>query len=131
MNYYIQQEAILSSSPEWTQHRKLIDTLSRSRGPQGLGKLSFRRSLVKEMPYFHVWFDLDGGVGHIVEDIHRWPKGDLFAREVLGGMLDLGPEIVRKQGRWGGAAAAEKERVEKFRKTWKEFDWTGVLTDQE
>lgn len=77
------------------------------------------------MPYFHVWLDLDGGVGHIVEDADRWPKGDLFAREVLGGMLDVGPEIIRRQGRW---SVNGDGRVEDFKKAWTQFDWTKLLT---
>ena len=76
------------------------------------------------MPYFHVWFDLDGGLGHVVEDEQHWPKGDLFAREVLGGMLDLPADVVRRQGRW----STDHGRLETFRKIWKEFDWTHVLT---
>lgn len=118
------QEAILSSDEEWTQHKKIIDTFSHAHN-QGLGKLAFRRSLAKEMPYFHVWFDLDGGIGHIVEDSNRWPKGDLFAREVVGGMLDVGPEIIRRQGRW---TVGKDERTEGFRKAWAKFDWTKLLT---
>jgi len=118
------KEAILSSDEEWTQHKKLIDTAARAR--EGLGKLAFRRSIAKEMPYFHAWFNLDGGLGHIVEDSNRWPKGDLFAREVIGGMLDIEPDVIRRQGRWtrGG-----DKRVEGFKKCWKKFDWTRVLTD--
>ncbi|MCJ1461518.1 hypothetical protein MMC07_000115 [Pseudocyphellaria aurata] len=118
------KEAILSADEEWTQHKKLIDTLSKAK--QSLGKLAFRRTLVKEMPYFHVWFEIDGGLGHIVEDADRWPKGDLFAREIIGGMLEKGPEVVKRQGRWtkGG-----DRRVEVFRKRWHKFDWTKVLTD--
>lgn len=77
------------------------------------------------MPYFHVWLDLDGGLGHIVEDSSRWPKGDLFAREVIGGMLDVGPEIVRRQGKW---TVGKDERIEGFRKGWAKFDWTTLLT---
>ncbi|KAF8542706.1 CwfJ C-terminus 1-domain-containing protein-like protein [Trichophaea hybrida] len=73
------KEAILSADETWSQHKPLIDTL---KSPHG--KNAFRRSLVKEMPYFHVWFTIDGGMGHIVEDENRWPKGDLFARELLG-----------------------------------------------
>jgi hypothetical protein len=119
------KEAILSSDEEWTQHKKLIDTLSRAR-TQGLGKLAFRRSLVKEAPYFHVWFELDGGLGHIVEDANRWPKGDLFAREVIGGMLDVEPDVVKRQGRWNRGT---DPRVEGFKKRWRKFDWTRVLTD--
>ena len=113
------REAILSSSPEWSQHRKLIDTLSAAK--KGLGKNAFRRSLVKQAPYFHVWFELDGGSGHIVEE--GWPGGDRFAREVLGGMLGVDVGVVRAKGRW------EKgdRRVEGFRKRWEKWDWTKVL----
>lgn len=118
------KEAILSADSEWTQHQKLIDTAAKAR--QGLGRSAFRRTLVKEMPYFHVWFELDGGLGHVVEDENRWPKGDLFAREVIGGMLDVGPEVIKRQGRWhrGG-----DRRVEGFQKRWRKFDWTRVLVE--
>jgi Protein similar to CwfJ C-terminus 2/Protein similar to CwfJ C-terminus 1 len=118
------KEAILSSDEEWSQHKKIIDTLSRAR--QGHGKNAFRNSLVKEMPYFHVWFEIDGGMGHIIEDENRWPKGDLFAREVLGGMLDVEAHIVKRQGRWN---KGKDPRVEEFRKMWENFDWTKVLYD--
>ncbi|WEW60724.1 Pre-mRNA-splicing factor cwf19 [Emydomyces testavorans] len=118
------KEAILSADEEWTQHKKVIDTLAKSR--QGLGKLAFRRTLAKEMPYFHVWFELDGGLGHIVEDSNRWPRGDLFAREIIGGMLDLEPDVIKRQGRWqqGG-----DRRVDGFKKRWRKFDWTRVLAN--
>lgn len=124
------KEAILAADEEWTQHRKLIDTLAKSRANAsggGLGKMAFRKTLVKEMPYFHVWFELDGGLGHVVEDAGRWPKGDLFAREVIGGMLDLGPEVVKRQGKW--RTGDDDARMEPFRKRWRKFDWTRVLVD--
>jgi len=117
------KEAILAADEEWTQHKKVIDTLAKAR--QGLGKLAFRRTLVKEMPYFHVWFELDGGLGHIVEDNHRWPRGDLFAREIIGGMLDLEPDVIRRQGRW---SKSRDRRIDGFQKRWRTFDWTRVLT---
>ncbi|KAF2189424.1 cell cycle control protein cwf19 [Zopfia rhizophila CBS 207.26] len=117
------RESILSADEEWTQHKKLIDTLKASK--QGMGKHAFRKSLAKEMPYFHVWFELDGGMGHVVEDERRWPKGDLFAREVLGGMLDVGVQAVKRQGRWNRG----DRRVEGFRKRWRKFDWTRILSD--
>lgn len=119
------KEAILSSDEEWTQHKKLIDTLARAK--DGMGKSAFRRCIAKEMPYFHVWFELDGGLGHIVEDSGRWPRGDLFAREIIGGMLDLDVDVIKKQGRWirGGSSA----RVDGFKKRWRKFDWTRVLTE--
>ncbi|KAJ5168239.1 uncharacterized protein N7482_003833 [Penicillium canariense] len=118
------KEAILSAESEWSQHRKLIDTLAKSK--QGLGRSAFRRTLVKEMPYFHVWFELDGGLGHIVEDDHRWPRGDLFAREVIGGMLDVAPDVIKRQGRWNRGG---DPRVEGFKKRWRKFDWTRILVE--
>ena len=119
------REAMLAADEEWAQHRKIIDTGKRAR--EGLGKLAFRRMLAREMPYFHVWFDLDGGLGHVVEDAERWPKGDLFAREIIGGMLDCEPDVIKRQGRW----SRNDDRVEGFKKRWRKFDWTRVLTDAE
>jgi hypothetical protein len=118
------KEAFLTTEDEWSQHKKIIDTLARSK--QGLGKLSFRRTLVSQMPYFHVWFELDGGIGHVVEEPDRWPRGDLFAREIVGGILGLEPDVIKKQGRW---QRGHEPRVEAFRKKWRKFDWTRVLTE--
>lgn len=117
------RESMLSSEEEWSQHQKVIDTGKKAR--EGLGKLAFRRSIAKEMPYFHVWFNLDGGLGHIVEDSSRWPRGDLFAREILGGMLDCEPDNIKKQGRW----SRNDPRADAFKKRWRKFDWTRVLTE--
>ncbi|EME88877.1 uncharacterized protein MYCFIDRAFT_149450 [Pseudocercospora fijiensis CIRAD86] len=118
------KEAILASDEQWSQHKPIIDTLALTQRP-GYGKQAFRKAMVKEMPYFHVFFTLDGGMGHVIEDERRWPKGDLFAREILGGMLDKGPEVIKKQGRW----ERHDPRLESFRKRWDKFDWTKVLMD--
>ncbi|KAK8029903.1 hypothetical protein PG993_011194 [Apiospora rasikravindrae] len=117
------KEAMLTADEEWSQHKKVIDTGKASR--DGLGKLAFRRSIAKEAPYFHVWFTLDGGLGHVVEDSNRWPRGDLFAREIIGGMLDVGPDVIKKQGRWHKG----DPRADVFKKRWRKFDWTRVLAD--
>lgn len=117
------KEAMLSADEEWAQHNKIIDTAKKAR--DGLGKMAFRRSIAKEMPYFHVWFGLDGGLGHIVEDAGRWPKGDLFAREIIGGMVDCAADVIKKQGRW----TRSDGRLDEFRKRWRKFDWTRVLTE--
>lgn len=118
------KEAILSADEEWSQHKPVIDTQALTQKP-GYGKQAFRKALAKEMPYFHVWFTLDGGLGHVVEDERRWPKGDLFAREILGGMLDRGPETIKKQGRW----ERRDRRLDSFRKRWDAHDWTKVLME--
>ncbi|KAG8161365.1 hypothetical protein KVR01_009629 [Diaporthe batatas] len=117
------REAVLATEEEWSQHKKLIDTAKKAR--EGAGKLAFRRSIAKEMPYFHVWFTIDGGLGHVVDDASRWPKGDLFAREIIGGMLDCEPDNIKKQGRWSRG----DPRAEAFKKRWRKFDWTRALTE--
>ncbi|KND92021.1 Pre-mRNA-splicing factor cwf19 [Tolypocladium ophioglossoides CBS 100239] len=117
------KEAFLSSDEEWSQHKKIIDTAARAR--DGMGRMAFRRSIAKEMPYFHVWFGLDGGLGHVVENADRWPRGDLFAREIIGGIVDAEPQVVKKQGRWTRGDA----RVDGWRKGWRKFDWTRVLAE--
>lgn len=117
------REAMLSADDEWTQHKKVIDT---GKAAKEMGKLAFRRSIAKEMPYFHVWFNLDGGLAHIVENSERWPKGDLFAREIIGGMLDTEPDVIKRQGRWSRGG---DERVDGFKKRWRKFDWTRVLAE--
>lgn len=122
------RESILASDEEWAQHRKIIDTQTKA-SKDGMGKLAFRRSMVSELPYFHVWFTLDGGYGHIVEDPRRWPKGDLFAREIIGGMLDVGAEVIKRQGRWRKGDAEIASRVSEFQKGWGKWDWTRVLVD--
>lgn len=120
------KEAFLSSDAEWSQHRPIIDTQKAADG--GLGRVAFRRSIAKEMPYFHVWFTLDGGLGHVVEDGGgRWPKGDLFAREVIGGIVGAEPHIVKKQGRW--QKGQDGTRAEAWKKDWRKYDWTRVLAE--
>ncbi|KAK7419673.1 Pre-mRNA-splicing factor cwf19 [Neonectria magnoliae] len=117
------REAFLSADEEWAQHAKVVDTAARAR--DGMGRAAFRRSIAKEAPYFHAWFTLDGGLGHIVEDAGKWPRGDLFAREVLGGIVGAEPHVVKKQGRW----TRGDTRVEAFKRGWRKFDWTRMLTE--
>ncbi|KAI6779221.1 Pre-mRNA-splicing factor-like protein [Emericellopsis cladophorae] len=120
------KEAFLSSDADWSQHRPVIDTLKAAEG--GLGRAAFRKSIAKEAPYFHAWFTLDGGMGHVVEDGGgRWPKGDLFAREVIGGIVSAEPHIVKKQGRW--ERGRDTARAERWKKDWRKYDWTRVLEE--
>ena len=121
------KEAIVSRDfMEKSQHKKLYDTGKLAREAVVGAKGTFRRTLAKEMPYFHVWFDLNGGLGHVVESEENWPTGDLFAREVIGGMLDVEPDVVRRQGRWHRVV---DPRAEEFKKRFRKWDWTRVLTD--
>jgi hypothetical protein len=56
------REGILSISGEWAQNKKIIDTAE-----------GFRNKMVKELPYFHVWFNANGGMGHVIENEKKFP----------------------------------------------------------
>ena len=58
------KEALLSCDEEWSQHKKVIETSQKG----------FRYSITNKLPYFHVWFGLDKGYGHIIEDQTKFPK---------------------------------------------------------
>ncbi|KAJ3134678.1 hypothetical protein HK100_003441 [Physocladia obscura] len=107
------KEAINASEEEWSQHKKVIDT----------SKNGFRRSLVKNMPYFHVWFEPNKGIGHVIEDSQEWPEW--FGREVLASMMDLPPDKWRKPKR--ATSDDCQRRKASFRAAFDKFDWTKVL----
>lgn len=112
------EEAILSADEEWAQHRPLIDTKNNQ----------FTRKMSSAMPYFHVWFDLNGGMGHVIEDDKRWPKDDLFGREVVASILGLSVDKWRRKGTWSGDLNSAPEKD--FRRVWDRWDWTKALIEQ-
>ncbi|KNE63312.1 hypothetical protein AMAG_08451 [Allomyces macrogynus ATCC 38327] len=113
------REALQSAeveADEWTQHAAILDTRAKPGG--------FRRSMVPNLPYFHVWFDLDGGYGHVIEERARGMH-DQFAREVVANALDLDPMLGRKQRPL--PRQVNHDRVRAFVKQWSEYDWTKML----
>jgi len=106
------KDAIQKESEEWSQHRKIIDT----------SKNGFRRSMVKDLPYFHVWFDPNKGIGHVIEneDFPIW-----FGKEVLAGMMDLPANLWRRPKHV--SSKHDRSRIEAFKKKWDKFDWTKML----
>ncbi|KAJ3333907.1 hypothetical protein HDU76_001388 [Blyttiomyces sp. JEL0837] len=107
------KEAINSVEDEWSQHRKVIDT----------SKNGFRRSMVKNLPYFHVWFEPKKGMGHVIEDEKEWEEW--FGREVLGSMMEIPPDKWRRPKRVDKSVAAS--RASDFVKRFAKFDWTKML----
>jgi diadenosine tetraphosphate (Ap4A) HIT family hydrolase len=106
------KDAILKESEEWSQHRKIIDT----------SKNGFRRSMVKDLPYFHVWFDPNRGIGHVIEkeDFPPW-----FGKEVIAGMMDLPTNLWRRPKRI--SSSHNRSRIEAFKKKWDKYDWKKIL----
>ncbi|OAD04168.1 hypothetical protein MUCCIDRAFT_37296 [Mucor lusitanicus CBS 277.49] len=107
------KEAIMASGEEWSQHKKIIDTSVRG----------FRHSMVPNLPYFHVWCGLDKGYGHVIENTKDFPYW--FGKEVIAGMMDLGPELWRKP-RYHHASE-NHARQQAFIKSWDKWDWTKAL----
>ncbi|KAI9190141.1 hypothetical protein H9P43_001574 [Blastocladiella emersonii ATCC 22665] len=104
-----------AEADEWTQHEAVVDT--RKRG-------GFRRALVPNLPYVHVWLDLDGGLAHIIEE-RTARMNEHFVREVLGSAMDVDPALFRKQ-RWL-SRQTNHDRVRAFVKGWEAYDWTKML----
>ncbi len=44
--------------------------------------------MVKNLPYFHVWFGLDKSFGHVIENEAEGFE-PTFGREILAGMLEM------------------------------------------
>ncbi|KAJ3334236.1 hypothetical protein HDU93_008084 [Gonapodya sp. JEL0774] len=111
------QEGILQAEGEWQQHKKLIET-----GPRG-----FRRSMVKNLPYFHVWFDPTNGYGHVIEDPESFPQ--YFGKEILAGVLELTPDQYRRPRRLDMNPQINDRRTREWKKkwSWDNFDWTREL----
>ncbi|KAL7749501.1 Pre-mRNA-splicing factor cwf19 [Sorochytrium milnesiophthora] len=107
------REALMSADEEWTQHAKIIDTQKRG----------FRNSMVPELPYFHVWFTLDGGYGHIIEEREKF--SDWFGKETLGQIMDASPALYRKQ-RWLDRHT-NHQRLRQFLSDFEPYDWTKML----
>ena len=107
------KKAILESDEEWAQNRKLIDT--RSKG--------VRNSLPAGLPYFFVDFGVDGGYAHIIEDTMKFPH--YFAKEVVGGLLDVEPRLWLKPPKEN--VENQKSKVLKLSGWWNPYDWTQKL----
>ncbi|KAI8925041.1 CwfJ C-terminus 1-domain-containing protein-like protein [Entophlyctis helioformis] len=107
------REALNSADEEWSQHKKVINT----------GDRGFRRSMVKNLPYFHVWFDPNRGFGHVIEDAAEWRTW--FGREVIASVMDLPPDKWRKPRR--PSPQESSVRLKEFLAKWKPFDWTAML----
>ncbi|ODV92827.1 hypothetical protein CANCADRAFT_93716 [Tortispora caseinolytica NRRL Y-17796] len=106
----------ITETEEWTQHKKVIDTTKTAENK------GFRHSMVPDLPYFHLWTSIDGGIGHVIENKRSWPRGDLFARQNIGSVLKLPIDVINKQGKWPSPRQAE--RLDQFKENWHKYDWT-------
>ncbi|XP_038055483.1 CWF19-like protein 2 [Patiria miniata] len=104
------KKAIQESESEWSQNKKLVDTR----------KKDIRKSVPQGFPYFSVDFGLDGGFAHVIEDDKVFPH--YFGKEIIGGMIDLEPQLWRRPHRQN--FDDQRRKVLQFGEWWKPFDWT-------
>ncbi|KAJ1917026.1 Pre-mRNA-splicing factor cwf19 [Mycoemilia scoparia] len=141
------QQGLMSSDEEWSQHRKIIDTQVKVKtitkdlpgyvkDMTGSGKTSveskevsggFLSTMTPKLPYFHVWFDPNGGMGHIIENTDLFPPW--FGRQTLAGMLDLPPTLYRKPRILLESYKKRRERADEWIKqfNWTRYDWTKAI----
>lgn len=140
------KEGLLSSGDEWSQHRKIIDTTvkknqlstsssenkrdqddNHTQAREMIRRGGFRNTMTAKMPYFHVWFNPYGGMGHVIEAPQQFPPW--FGREVVAGILDLPPTVYRKPRRLKESHDQRLERAEEWKQQfgWDKFDWTKML----
>ncbi|XP_027634139.2 CWF19-like protein 2 [Falco peregrinus] len=104
------KKAIMESDEEWSMNKKLIDLSSKD----------VRKSVPKGLPYFSVDFGLQGGFAHVIEDQHKFPH--YFGKEIIGGMLDLEPQLWRRGIRQN--FEGQRKKVLQFAQWWKPYDFT-------
>lgn len=109
------KKAIQESDTEWSENKKLIDT--RQKG--------VRNSIPIGLPYFYVEFGIDGGYAHIIEDQSKFPS--YFAKEIVGGMLDIEPRLWLKPPKQ--SFEKQKRKVSKLSEWWEPYDWTQKLNE--
>lgn len=107
------KKAILESDEEWAQNAKLIDTR----------KKGVRSCIPTGLPYFFVDFGLDGGYAHVIEDTTKFPH--YFAKEVVGGLLDVEPRLWLKPPK--ESIENQKSKALKVSTWWNPYDWTEKL----
>ncbi|XP_066943076.1 CWF19-like protein 2 isoform X2 [Macrobrachium rosenbergii] len=104
------KKAIMECETEWAQNKKLVDLKNRD----------VRKAVPKGLPYFFIDFAMDPGYAHVIEDEQDFPNN--FAQEIVGGMLDLEPNMWRKPRKEN--FEVQRRKVMEFSRFYKEFDIT-------
>ncbi|KAJ2635635.1 Pre-mRNA-splicing factor cwf19, partial [Coemansia sp. RSA 1694] len=126
------KEGLLAADDEWSQHRKIIDTTVKTQAAvpandnvrdqdanhaqkrDAIRRGGFRNTMSAKLPYFHVWFNPHGGMGHVIENADRFQPW--FGREVVAGILDLPPTVYRKPRKLKESHNQRCDRAEEWKK---------------
>lgn len=105
-----------------TQGSNELEASNKKMIPTSHSKGGLRSCLIKGRPYFHVWFNPNEGMGHYIES--RWSP--YFAREIVGGVLDMTPDQWRKLSR--STYEQNQIRRKKFLQSFSKYDWTKMIS---
>ncbi|XP_025987934.1 CWF19-like protein 2 [Solenopsis invicta] len=102
------KKALLECEIEWSVNKKVIDLTFKG----------IRHAVPNGLSYFMVEFASHPGYAHVIEDEEMFPHN--FAKEVIGGMLDLDHNLWRKPKR----QSFEEQRVKvlEFTEKWKKYN---------
>lgn len=103
------KKAIIESESEWSTNKKIVD----------LKDQTVRNAIPKNMPYFTVGFGMENGYAHVIEKSEAYPSH--FAKEIIGGILDLDPLIWMRPRK--ESFSEQSKKVIEFLKWWKPFDF--------
>ncbi|OLY80869.1 Pre-mRNA-splicing factor cwf19 [Smittium mucronatum] len=138
------KHAILSSDEDWSVHNKLIDTSVFSSSSQNrdthfiplipsfieskhTSTGGFRKKMSSKVPYFHVWFDLDGGYGHVIENPNLFPQN--FGLETVASILKLPKTSFHNNKRSIFSKNQMSSAVNSWKSqfSWSKYDWTSLI----
>lgn len=103
------KKAINESESEWATNKNIVN----------LKEKDLRNTIPRNMPYFAVNFGMDEGYAHVIENDDNFP--DHFAKEVIGGILDLDPLVWRSQKK--DEFHVQSKKVIDFLKWWEDYDF--------
>ncbi|XP_011064270.1 PREDICTED: CWF19-like protein 2 [Acromyrmex echinatior] len=101
------KKALLECETEWSMNKKIIDLTCKG----------IRHAIPNGLSYFMVEFASHPGYAHVIEDEEMFPQN--FAKEIIGGMLDLDHNFWRKPKR----ERFEEQRIKvlEFTEKWSNY----------
>ncbi|KYQ51586.1 CWF19-like protein 2 [Trachymyrmex zeteki] len=102
------KKALLECETEWSINKKIVDLTCKG----------IRHAIPNGLSYFMVEFASHPGYAHVIEDEKMFPQN--FAKEIIGGMLDLDHSLWRKPKR----QSFEEQRIKvlEFTEKWSKYN---------
>ncbi|XP_011874812.1 PREDICTED: CWF19-like protein 2 [Vollenhovia emeryi] len=106
------KKALLECETEWSINKKIVDLTSKG----------VRHAVPNGLSYFMVEFASHSGYAHVIEDEEMFPQN--FAKEIIGGMLDLDHNLWRKPRKQ--SFEEQTMKVLEFTEKWKKHNSSGA-----